>query len=123
MNDTFDEKLKQTLSEEDQAFLASLDDERGMYAQIGDTFRGSMRGWTAFAFVLSLAFFAGCIYTLVQLFGAPPVNEALLWLAGFNAAILSVSMIKLWFWLRMHQIALMRELKKIELRVAQLSQQ
>ena len=121
MTHPFDEQLRRDLSDDDREFLDSLDDERGMYAQIGDTFRGSMRGWTAFAFVLSLSFFAGCVYMLIKLFGTPPLNEALLWLAGFIWMSLGVAMIKMWFWLRMHQIALLRELKKIELRVAQIS--
>lgn len=121
MTQSFDEQLKQNLSEEDQAFLDSLTDERGMYAQIADTFAGPMRGWTGFAFVLSFAFFGACVYTLVQLAAAPPINEALLWLAGFVWASLAVAMIKVWFWMRMHQVTLLRELKKIELRVAQLA--
>ena len=121
MTHPFDERLRQDLSDDDRAFLASLDDERGMYAQIADTFHGPMRGWTGFAFVLSLAFFVGCIYMLVRLFGAPPLNDALLWLAGFIWMSLGVAMIKMWFWLRMNQIALLRELKKIELRISQIS--
>ncbi len=121
MTQPFDEKLKDDLSAEDQAFLASLEDERGMYAQIADTFRGPMAGWTGFAFVLSLIFFGAAVYALMQMFNAPPVNEGLLWLAGFFWGTLAVAMIKMWFWLRMQQLVLLRELKKIELRVAQLA--
>ena len=121
MNDDFDKRLLGDLSADDEAFLARLDDDRGLYEQMADTFTGPLKLWTAFAFVLSLAFFIGSIYALVQLWGGPPLRESLLWLALFSWLTLAVGLIKIWFWMRMNQIALLRELKKIELQVARLA--
>ena len=121
MNDDFDKRLLGDLSADDAAFLARLDDDRGLYEQMADTFSGPLKLWTAFAFVLSLTFFIGAIYTLVQLWGGPPLRESLLWLALFSWLTLAVGLIKIWFWMRMNQIALLRELKKIELQVARLA--
>lgn len=120
MNDTFDNKLLGELDAEDRQFLEQLEADRGLYAQMSDTFSGPFRYWTAFAFVLSLAFFIGSIYALVRLWGAPPLNESLLWLAAFFWFAQAVGMIKIWFWMRMNQLTLLRELKKVELQVARL---
>lgn len=121
MNETFDETLQDKLDEEDVAFLDSLESEKGLYAQMADTFTGPMRWWTALALALSIAFFVLCIAASIRLANAPNLNEALLWLAGFLWSSLAVAMIKVWFWLRMNQVTLLRELKKIELQIARLS--
>ncbi len=121
MNDNFDKRLFGELSADDAAFLEQLEEDRGLYSQMADTFAGPMRYWTVFAFVLSLAFFIGAIYSLVQLWGGPPMRDSLLWLAMFGWLILAVAMIKIWFWMRLNQITLLRELKKIELQVSRLS--
>ena len=121
MSDDFDKKLFGELTADDARFLEQLEEERGLYAQMSDAFQGPMKLWTVFAFVLSLAFFAGSIYALVQLWGGPPLRESLLWLALFGWLALAVAMIKIWFWMRLNQLTLLRELKKIELQVARLS--
>ena len=120
MTDTFDKRLFSELSDDDAAFLEQLEEDRGLYAQMADTFSGPMKLWTVFAFVLSLTFFGGAIYTLTQLWAGPPLRESLLWLALFGWLALAVAMIKVWFWMRLNQITLLRELKKIELQVARL---
>lgn len=121
MSDDFDKRLFGELSADDAEFLERIEEDRGLYAQMSDTFQGPMRLWTVFAFVLSLAFFAAAIYSLVQLWAGPPLRESLIWLAAFGWLILAVAMIKIWFWMRLNQLTLLRELKKIELQVARLS--
>ena len=121
MTDDFDKRLLGELSADDAAFLDRLEEDRGLYAQMSDTFSGPFKLWTAFAFVLSLAFFIGSIYALVQLWDGPPIRESLLWLALFIWLAQAVGMIKIWFWMRMNQLTLLRELKKVELQVARLA--
>ena len=121
MTDDFDDRLLGKLSEEDRSYLESLDSEKGLYAQMADTFAGPMRWWTGFAFVLSFIFFGLCVFAAVRLASAPDLNQSLLWLAGFLWCSLAVAMIKMWFWLRMNQVSLLRELKKIELQISRLN--
>lgn len=121
MTDKFDQRLFGELSADDAAFLDRLEEDRGLYAQMSDTFSGPLKLWTVFAFVLSLTFFVAAIYSLVQLWAGPPLRESLIWLAMFGWFILAVAMIKMWYWMRLNQLTLLRELKKIELQVARLS--
>ncbi len=122
MTDPFDQRLFGELTADDAAFLDRLEaEDRGLYAQMSDAFSGPLKLWTVFAFVLSLTFFIAAIYSLVQLWAGPPLRESLIWLAMFGWFILAVAMIKIWFWMRLNQLTLLRELKKIELQVARLS--
>ncbi|MEO0346296.1 MAG: DUF6768 family protein [Pseudomonadota bacterium] len=121
MTDNFDKRLFGELTADDAAFLEQLEEDRGLYTQMADAFAGPMRYWTVFAFVLSLVFFVGALYSLNELWAGPPLRESMLWLAMFGWLILAVAMIKIWFWMRLNQITLLRELKKIELQVSRLS--
>lgn len=115
----FDTRLKQGLAAEDEAFLKTLESEDGLFRQMGDTFAGPLKYWTAFAFVLSLVFAGLAVYGLYQVWQADSMKEMFLWFGLFSFSALAVSMIKIWFWLRMNHLATLRELKRIELRLAQ----
>jgi hypothetical protein len=114
----YDLRLKDGLTAEDEAFLKDLEDRRGLFSQMGDTFTGPMAGWTVFAWALSLVFFAFAVFCFYKLAGVSEMREGFLWLGGALAAWVSVGLIKIWFWLRMNHLATLREMKKIELRLA-----
>jgi hypothetical protein len=113
----FETRLKEHLSAEDEAFLKNLEDGESLFGQLGATFSGPMKVWTGFAFGLSLAFFGLAVWCFVEMLRTEDIREMLLWLTGVVCGVVSVSMIKVWFWLRMNHLALLRELKRIELRM------
>jgi hypothetical protein len=43
------------------------------------------------------------------------------WLGVFLFAMIAVGLLKIWFWMRMNHLALLRELKRIELRLVRAS--
>ena len=51
-----DDRIRGALDEDDKAFLDSLESERGLFRQIGDSWKGPMGGWAKFAFAMSLVF-------------------------------------------------------------------
>ncbi len=120
----FDVERRAGLSADDEAFLKALDaealEERGLFAQMGAMFHGPMSAWTAFSFVLSFVFFALTVFAFWRGVEAETARETVLWCAAALWCALAVAMLKLWWWLRMNHLATLRELKKIELRVAQL---
>lgn len=117
----YDRRLKDGLTAEDEAFLKDIEDRRGLFSQVGDTFTGPLAGWTVFAWVLSLVFFALSVFCFYNLTGAQAWREGLLWMTGAIGGWISVGLIKVWFWLRMNHLATLRELKRIELRITGLS--
>ncbi|WP_300377560.1 DUF6768 family protein [Henriciella sp.] len=116
-----EKRLHTGLSEEDEAFLARLEDEPGLFAQLGATFTGSMKFWTAFAVALSLIFFFGSIWALWQASVSANAQEAVVWTGGALGAWFAVGMIKIWFWLRMNHLVTLKEIKRLELKVSQLN--
>ena len=51
---TFEDRLLTSLNAEDEAFLKELEQDAGLFQQMGMTFTGPLRYWTAFAFIFSL---------------------------------------------------------------------
>jgi len=114
----FETKLKEGLSAEDEAFLKNLEEGESLFGQLGATFSGPMKVWTGFAFVFSFALFGLAVWCFVEMLGTEDIREMILWLTGVVCGVVSVGMIKVWFWLRMNHLAVLRELKRIELRLA-----
>jgi hypothetical protein len=116
----FDDELRTALDADDEAFLRELDAERGLFAQMGDTMKGPLGGWATLTFLIGFPMAAFMFLALWNMFAAEGVRELILWTAGWLAALLALGFIKQWFFHRMNLIALLRELKRIELRIARI---
>ncbi len=116
-----DERIRAALSADDEAFLAGLDQERGLLAQVGDMFHGPMGRWTVLVYVIGTGVTALGAWTIFRMFSATDTRDLILWTAAALGCGLTVSMIKLWAWMRLNTLTTLRELKRIELRIAQIA--
>lgn len=123
MTDDMDDRIRAALSAEDEAFLAGLEQEQGLFAQQSAMFHGPMARWTVLVYVMGLVFAALGAFTIVRMFAAPDTRELILWTAAAMFCGLTITMIKLWAWSRMQTLSILRELKRIELRVARIEAQ
>jgi hypothetical protein len=114
---SFEDRLMTSLNAEDEAFLKELEEDVGMFQQMGMTFSGPLRYWTAFAFAISFLIFALSIWAGYNMLQAESLKLVVLWGALFGWASLGVAMLKIWFWMRMNHLNVLRELKRIELRL------
>ncbi len=113
----FETSFKQSLDADDEAFLKDLENGEGLFRQLGATFSGPMKFITAFGFILSFAMLGLAIWGLYEVSQADSVKEMILWFSLFSVGSLGVSMLKIWFWLRMNHLVVLKELKRIELRL------
>ena len=118
----FDDRLRTALDADDEAFLQELETEHGLFAQIGDTFAGPLGGLSKLVFFILFPMSAFMFYAVWQMFVAEGQREMILWAFGAMAAIFSVGLIKQWFYDRMNLMAVLRELKRIELRIAHIEE-
>ncbi|QLC20943.1 hypothetical protein HFP51_01320 [Parasphingopyxis sp. CP4] len=118
----FDDKLRAALDADDEAFLQELDEGRGMFAQIGDTFAGPLGGWAKLIFFVALVLGIGLLYAVWQLFTADTDRELFIWVTATLALLMAQGFVKQWFFERMNLMTILRELKRIELRVARIEE-
>ncbi len=116
----FEERLKGALDADDVAFLRKLDDERGLFAQIGDTMAGPLGGWTKLVVFNSTLLVIFMVVAVSLAIMAQTDRDLILWSAAALAALFVQGMLKQWFFERMNLVSVLRELKRIELRIARI---
>ena len=117
-----DAKLKAALSADDEQFLRDLEDGRGLIAKVGDSFHGPMRWWAVVCNVFVMIATGFGIWTVIKLLGADTTRGQILWAAAAWASWTMQIALKQWLWDRINMLTVLRELKKIELRLVRLEE-
>lgn len=117
-----DDRIRGALDEDDKAFLASLEGERGLFRQIGDTWKGPMGGWAKLAFAVAVAFGLLMIFVAVQVIHTRDVAEHTLWAIALLAVLNMLGFLKQWIFERMNMLTILREVKRLQVQVAMLEQ-
>lgn len=97
--------------------------EPGLPDMVTEVFRGRLRWIGAMFLFMIMLFFVLSIVCAVQFLGTDEVPDMLRWGAGFFLCVVAVIGGKLWYWIQLQQIAVTREVKRVELLVAHLSEQ
>ncbi len=97
----------------------SLDDP-GLIGLLLQTFRGRNRFLTIGGVVVNLLLVVVAVVALSRFSGAQDVREMLLWGGTALLAIGLILAVKIWFWMEMLRLDLIREVKRVEVQVARL---
>lgn len=118
----FDEKLKTTL-EEDEQLQRELLREDSIWTTIGDTFRGNQRYLVMLVFAFTFLFTIALFYCGYCFFTATTLDQRLLY--GFLTLMFmsSIAAYKIWYWMEMNRMTIIREVKRLELQIAQLKEE
>ncbi len=82
-------------------------------------FRGRHRVLTTLVFIFSFVLFLGAVWAGMKFYeSAPDLTLQLRWGGLTLLLVLMVSFIKVWFWTEMQTNRLLREIKRMELRLA-----
>ncbi|GMN03155.1 DUF6768 family protein [Erythrobacter sp. MTPC3] len=117
-----DDTIAAALSEDDKAFLASLEADRGMFQQIGDTWKGPLGGWAKIAFAVSVVLGIGLLALIWQVAHTRDPVEHTLWAIAALAVLVMQGFLKEWMFARMNMLTILREVKKLQVQVALLSE-
>ena len=119
---SFETRVRDSLDKEDEAFLQDLEGDRGLFTQIGGTFSGPLKYWTAIAFVSTFVMLGLAVWCAWSAFQADTVKAIVIW-AGFAvAAFNGVGLLKMWVFMRMNHLETLREIKRMELRLTRLNE-
>jgi hypothetical protein len=119
--ESIDERIQKALSAEDRAFLARMESDGSLYRDIAATFRGHTRWLNALAFLFAFALLAVGVMCGWQFATQTDLRTMQLWGAGTILSFLSLGLIKLWFWMELQKVSILRELKRVELQLASLT--
>ncbi|MEQ8953817.1 MAG: DUF6768 family protein [Gammaproteobacteria bacterium] len=112
-----DAQIKQALSEEDRAALEATSDQAGMFELVGMSFRGKQAWMSWYMWIMGFAVFVLGLYFLSLFFAAEDAKTSLAWVLAIVACMHVLAIIKVLSWQQMQKLELMREIKRLELRL------
>jgi hypothetical protein len=115
-----DRMIREAFAAEGMEGLEKLG-EPGLQETLTDVFRGRMRAYGAMFLAMILGCAALAVYCAVRFLGTNDVPQMLRWGAGFFLCFLAVQGGKSWYWMQLERLAMTREIKRVELLVAQLA--
>ncbi|MBX7532290.1 hypothetical protein K3165_05055 [Qipengyuania sp. 1XM1-15A] len=115
-----DDQISTALDEDDRAFLASLNEERGMFRQIGDSMHGPLGGWAKFSFAIAILIGIGLAYSFFRAVTADDLQPMVGWGMTTLGLLIMQGFLKEWMFARMNMLSVLREVKRLQLQVSML---
>jgi hypothetical protein len=120
---TIDEAIRRALSPADVQDYEALGGELSPIGEAFGMFRTSRSGYIWAVAAAGAAFVAIGGYAGWRLLNATDVREMLGWSLLATFVMLTLALVKLWFWLEIQRNVLVREMKRLELQIASLAVQ
>jgi hypothetical protein len=117
-----DQEIKQALADEDAEVYARFAEEPSMFAMGLEVLNSRNRLLTVMVVIVMTVFLATGVYSLWQFYGAQETKVLMGWAMSFGFSMMAVSMLKLWGWMEIEKNSTVREIKRLELQVARLTQ-
>lgn len=115
-----DDLIKEALNSEDAKFYEELE-EQTLLEKLGSVHKGKT-GWLASVMtVMHVVIFIVFVYCAIQFFNTEITNELIKWACAGFLCMIFMAMMKLYIWMQMDKNDILRELKRIELQIANLS--
>ena len=119
--DSIDDKILETLNSEDRNILNSIGKEPGFFGLIAESFRGKLKALVFTVFILILIFAVVLIYCAVNFFSVEDLESKLNWLAVGLTALIVIGLLRLWYFMELNRLSVIREVKRLELQIALLA--
>jgi len=116
-----DDKIKQALEMDAKEIEQVLSKEYGLFDKLFGIFRGSMRNWNIFGMTLAAVTGVFMFWSGYHFFISESLDDRLFWGVLLLAFWTGTMGLKIWFWLEMNRHSTSREIKRLELAVAQLT--
>ena len=115
-----DREIREALDREySDADLNRAGDE-GLWRQVAATFRSRMRAWIILIWIVALLLTAGCVWMAVLFSQAQATRDQILYAACLVLGVSMIGHIKLWYYMEMNKNVHTREIKRVELQLAQM---
>lgn len=116
-----DRRIREALAAEDAELLEHYGGEPSIQEMIVETFHGRWRWLVLLTFVVGTAAAVMLMICAYQFFHAETARAMIGWSTGFVWCALFIVMVKVWYSLELNRNAVTREIKRLELQIAQLS--
>lgn len=117
-----DEQIRSALDAEDRKAIDEIGDGADLFEMIGMTFSGKQAWMAYYMYFLGLAVFASLVYFVIQYLGTSDIKSSLNWALLIITCMFMFSMLKIMGWQQIQKMELMREIKRLEMRIMLVSE-
>ncbi|MEM1082172.1 MAG: DUF6768 family protein [Pseudomonadota bacterium] len=115
VDDEIRKALERQAVEDDQLLLP----ERGLFGMLAAAFTGRMRRWVWLTNLLAITASVFLVWSAWEFFTADQMDGRLFWGVCFVVSLQCQSMLKMWIFQEMNRASLAREIKRLEVLMAQ----
>ena len=117
---SIDEKIKQALSDEYNEIIAENDKiDANPFKQMGAGFNTKMKWMYVLVMFFSVAFAVFSFYSIYQFYNETETKRLIGWAVAIVVSIFLTQVTKMWFWGELGRNRVIREIKLLELQLAQ----
>jgi len=120
MNDIND-KILEALKNEDKQVMDDYGEELGLFGLITESFRGKLKVMVIAVFIFMLAFAAILIYSILNFLSVEDIGMKLNWLGAGLASLIAFGLLRIWYFMELNRLSVIREVKRLELQVSLLA--
>ena len=106
----------------DEAELLQQFQEPSLSEQVVESFQGRSRWLVTLAFLIGIGGAAVAVVSAFQYFRAEELREMIAWAGVFGFSMIATALMKIWYWMELNKIVVAREIKRVELQIARLSE-
>jgi len=117
-----DEQIRNALAAEDQKAIDEIDDSAGLFELIGLTFKGKQAWLSYYMYFWGLVVTAALAYFVIQYLGTSDIKSSLNWALLILGCCFFITMIKILGWQQIQKAEIMREIKRLEMRIMLVSE-
>jgi uncharacterized membrane protein (DUF106 family) len=89
---------------------------------IGQSFKGTFRITFVVIVIMQLIFAGLAIYCAYNLVNEADIGMKINWLAGTLSTVIAFAIARLWFFMELNRLSVIREIKRVELQVSLLAE-
>ncbi len=116
-----DDTIRSALKSQAEHGAIDPDREPTMRTQIAETFRGRLRWLALLAAFFRIVYLILAIIAAIQFFRVDGTRELIAYATLFLISIAATAFIKLWYWMLLIKNSVIREIKRLELQIAELT--
>ncbi|GAA6152632.1 DUF6768 family protein [Pseudoteredinibacter isoporae] len=111
-----DKKLREQLNKESEELDSLLRADRGLFGRIIDSYHSSMSFWIMYSLFFATLIGVAFCFCAYQFFNAGDIKDMLFWATLSLACMIVMAPLKLWLLNESGRQAVLREIKRLELR-------
>jgi hypothetical protein len=116
-----EDKIRKAMQMEDPELLEHYRGEQSIPQMVIDSFRSRHRWLVLIVFTSIGGLFLLSLFAAYQFFQIESIREMIAWATIFIFCAIGISMMKVWYWMELNKNSLSREIKRMELELANLS--